>query len=282
MLRPFIKTPFDSSSRVNRLMVWSVGLYAIFVLNFLEPFGITVGSFIPEYHLMLSSYGLVSSLTVALVVYLIHPWAIRTWFDSKEPAINATLWLAMLAFSVSLSNWLYSVVLQDLIRGWKNMYIVDSRFVVLMPKFLALYGLWAIFILANLFMVNRTRTEQASKHQELEDTLTLYSENQSDKLKVSVLQLVCFKTCDNYLQVFYLDEANSLKRRMIRSSMKKIEDQLTGTQFYRCHQSHLVNLAYIKGLKKVKNSHFLEMAYMDFDVSVSRKHLKKIKSILAS
>ncbi|MFK8012369.1 MAG: LytTR family transcriptional regulator DNA-binding domain-containing protein [Marinicellaceae bacterium] len=96
------------------------------------------------------------------------------------------------------------------------------------------------------------------------------------------MQLVCFKTCDNYLEVYYLDEANVLKNRMIRSSMKKIESQLNASQFYRCHQSYLVNLAYVKGLKKVKNTHFLEMAYVNFDVSISRKNLKNIKTFLVS
>ncbi len=96
------------------------------------------------------------------------------------------------------------------------------------------------------------------------------------------MQVVCLKTCDNYLEVYYLDESEALRNRMIRSSMKKMTEQLEGDHFYRCHQSYLVNLAYVKGLKKVKNSHFLEMAYIDFDVSISRKNLKQVKSYLLS
>jgi len=250
----------------------------VLVFNLLEPFGITIRSFIPEYHLILSTFGLISSMTMALWVYFIQPMAVKYW--PKIDNINAVLWFLIVVLVLSLANWLYSIVLHDFLNGWHNIYVVDRRFMVVMPKFLVLFGLWALIALVNLFFINQSKSDKTHRPQELEETLTLHSENQADKFKVSALQLVCFKTCDNYLEVFYLDEANALKNRMIRSSMKKIEEQLNVSQFYRCHQSYLVNLAYVKGLKKIRNNHFLEVAYMDFDVSISRKNLKSIKTFL--
>jgi hypothetical protein len=250
------------------------------VLNFLEPFGITMQSFIPEHHLMLSTYGIISSLTMALIVYVIQPWAMKIGNITLDKGFNSILWLFMVVFLISLSNWLYSLFLHDLINGWKNMYIEDTRFMVMMRQFMLLYGMWGLVVFVNIYMLSLSKNNQSTKPQDLEETLLLHTDNQSDKFKVSALQLVCFKTCDNYLEVYYLDEANKLKNRMIRSSMKKIEEQLNESQFYRCHQSYLVNLAYVKGLKKVKNNHFLEVAYMDFDVTISRKNLKKVKSFL--
>jgi len=43
-----------------------------------------------------------------------------------------------------------------------------------------------------------------------------------------------------------------------------------------------IRLAYVKGLKKVKNTHFLEVAYVNFNVSISRKNLKNVKTFLVS
>nr|WP_255590079.1 LytTR family DNA-binding domain-containing protein [Marinicella sp. NBU2979] len=108
--------------------------------------------------------------------------------------------------------------------------------------------------------------------------MLLPSDNQADGFKVKPANLVCLKTSDNYLEVYYLNDQAELQNRMIRSSMKKMEQNLNTEMFYRPHQSYLVNLSYIQGLKKVQNNHFLEMAYLDFDVAISRKNVKHIKA----
>jgi DNA-binding LytR/AlgR family response regulator len=143
----------------------------------------------------------------------------------------------------------------------------------------------SVFITVNhplgaYFLLQRSKSSAPIESDAQEDLIFLYSENQSDGFKVKPKQIVCFKTSDNYLEVYYLNESNELQNRMIRSSMKKMEDNLDAENFYRSHQSYMVNVAYIKGLKKVKNNHFLKMSYLDFYVSISRKNVKKIKSYL--
>ena len=269
-------SPQPMTKTINRWLVISVGVYIILVLNFLEPFGITINGFMWAHHMMLSSYAVISSLTVALMVYFLPAkYAIKL---ENNTTWTWALWVLVLLCVVSFSNWLYSLLLHHTISGWHNMYVPVRSFTKLMPQFLAIYSLWGIISWALIYMLNKTQSLSSFAGQE--DAIMLYSENQTDGFKVKPKQIVCFKTSDNYLEVYYLNENEELQNRMIRSSMKKMADNLEAKDFYRSHQSFMVNIAYIKGLKKVKNNHFLEVSYLDFDVSISRKNLKNVKSYL--
>lgn len=230
--------------------------------------------------MMLSSYAVVSSLTVVLMVYLV-----QSKFVIKLENNNTwtwALWMLVLVLVVSLSNWLYSLFLHHTISGWRNMYVPVRSFSELMPQFLAIYALWGVICWGLIFMLHRSLPDRSFAADGQDDLILLPSENQSDGFKVKTRQIVCFKTSDNYLEVYYLNESDELQNRMIRSSMKKMADSLNTEDFYRSHQSFMVNVAHIKGLKKVKNTHFLEMSYLDFDVSISRNNVKNIKSYLIS
>ena len=262
---------------INRWLILSVALYIILVLNLFVPFGITINGFFLVYHLIVCSYGLVSALTLIFMLFLLARFSVG--LQSSSPLVLLG-WLLLLVCSVSLSNWFYSQLLHYTISGWHNMYVPVRGFKELMPQFLIIYSLWGMISWALIRMLQITTDKHQTALKKLDQSIKLYSENQSDGFKVKPQQIVCFKTSDNYLEVYYLNEDNELQNRMIRSSMKKMEDNLNADDFYRSHQSYLINLTHIKGLKKVKNNHYLEMSYLDFDVSISRNNVKNIRSFL--
>lgn len=268
-----VETSNISIVNVQRWLIISVGVYMVLVLNLFEPFGIRTQVFIPALHLMLSSYGLVSALAVwlwlrccpdrwSLTVVASKPWSLVTW------VVALVCW-------VSFSNWAYSQLLHHTISGWHHMSVPIRSFRELMPQFLSLYALWGMACVGFIHLLVKQRPATGTDGGEM---VLLPSDNQSDGFKVKPAHLVCLKTSDNYLDVYYLNEQAELQHRMIRSSMKKMAQQLNTELFYRSHQSYLVNLAYVKGLKKLQNKHFLEMAYLDFDVAISRKNVKHIKA----
>ncbi|TRY29312.1 LytTR family transcriptional regulator [Aliiglaciecola sp. M165] len=268
-----------SVNTINRWFVVSVSIYIIVVLNFLEPFGITINGFIFSYHLMLSTYGVVSGVTLIAVFSLFSKLNINLY---SANSLTLSLWIFLMVCSVSFSNWLYSQFLHFTISGWNNMYIPVRYFSELMPQFLAIYMLWGLLSWGLIFILQRSNPAQELATINQDDLILLPSDNQFDSFKVRKKQIVCFKTSDNYLEVYYLNENEQLQNRMIRSSMKKMLDRLDTNEFYRSHQSFVVNVAHIKGLKKVKNNHFLEMSYLDFDVSLARSNVKNIKSYLVN
>jgi hypothetical protein len=229
---------------------------------------------------MLSSYGVISSVTAYLWLRWIQPRL--NLAESRSTQLKIIVGLGMLVITISFSNWLYSQLLHHTISGWRNMYVPVRNFSELMPQFMVLYSLWAILSWSHIYYMRSMAKQNVHDATREEQSVTLYSDNQADSFKVKQFQVVCLKTCDNYLEVYYLNESNELQNRLIRSSMKKMVQCLDADHFYRSHQSYLVNLAYVKGLKKFRNSYFLEVSYLDFDVSIAKKHVKKMKSYLIS
>ncbi|MFC3192767.1 LytTR family DNA-binding domain-containing protein [Marinicella sediminis] len=258
---------------ILRWMVVSAGVYLALVLNFLEPFGIQLIRFIPVYHVILSSYGLVASLVVGLWVYWIFPrFGLPRW---DQTGGQLTAWMTILVILMSISCWAYSWVLHWTISGWHNMYVPVRGFWELTPQFLAMLSIWGLVWLANLLIMRHFQDDRPAS-----ELLLLEADNQSDHVQVNPHQLLCFKTCDNYLEMYYLDEANQVQHRLIRSSMKKMAEQLAEQNFVRPHQSYLVNWQHVRGLKKAPPHLSLEMSYLDFDVAVSRKQARHIKTRL--
>jgi hypothetical protein len=264
--------------RSHRWLIGTVGIYIVLVLNLLEPFGITIASGNMIYHLFLTSYGIISSLTIFLWLRYVQPKLSQSAITSTP--LKLASFLLLLVLLVSLSNWLYSQLLHHTISGWRNMYIPIRSFSDLMPQFVALYSLWWLLSWSHLYYLQKNLLQAPSDENNERQIITFYSENKSDGFKIKQQQFVCLKTCDNYLEVYYLNESNELQNRLIRSSMKKMAQHLDQKNFFRPHQSFIVNLIYVVGLKKVKNNHLLEVSHLDFDLLVTRKQVNYIKSYL--
>lgn len=78
--------------------------------------------------------------------------------------------------------------------------------------------------------------------------------------------LLLLKAEDNYVHVYYRN-GSAVKKELIRSSLKKLEPQLSGHGFTRAHRSYLVNLSKVLLFKKHTKGHFLVMEGID-EVSV--------------
>lgn len=266
-------------SKNHKWLIGSITIYMILVFNFLEPFEINIEHgkwpyhILIPYHLVLTSFGIIAGLTVFVALKWLQP----IFFKHFSPDNSKTMfvWFFLLVVLVSVVNWLYIVLLHHTISGWNHMYVPERRFFQMTAKFLSIYSIWGLFFWINWLMIKRSQKVIPTM-----ESIALFSENQSDRFRVDPAKLICLKTCDNYLEVYYLDEQDKLQNRMIRSSLKKAEEQLNQPQFIRSHQSFLVNKNYLKGLKKSANGHQLEVAYIDFDVHVTKKNIKTIKSIL--
>ncbi len=91
---------------------------------------------------------------------------------------------------------------------------------------------------------------------------------------VNVKDIIHLKGEGNYTTVYY---GNSNK--VVSKNIKYFEDLLPSTLFFRCHQSHIVNLKEISELKKNEGL-FLVMHNGD-KVDVSRAHREEILSMFS-
>ena len=109
--------------------------------------------------------------------------------------------------------------------------------------------------------------------------IELNSENESDNFSILVSEIVFFKSADNYVEVGFR-EGDEIKKKMIRNTLKNIENQLRGfNNFIRTHRSSIVNIQYIHKLHKNFNTYWLTLDETRETVPVSRQYLLAVKNL---
>ena len=87
----------------------------------------------------------------------------------------------------------------------------------------------------------------------------LFDNSGNLKLVVSASSLYYLESDDNYIIVRYTDSRGDLKRYMIRSKMKTVEESFRGSSLVRCHRKYLVNMDKVKVLRKEKDGYELDL-----------------------
>ncbi|MFI5132669.1 MAG: LytR/AlgR family response regulator transcription factor [Chitinophagales bacterium] len=89
-----------------------------------------------------------------------------------------------------------------------------------------------------------------------------------------VTEIMRCESTSNYTTIYLKNK----QKLMVAKTLKEFEDMLTEHGFFRIHNSHLVNLAYIKSYNRGKGGSVILTDGMELDVSTRRKEdfLKKI------
>lgn len=89
--------------------------------------------------------------------------------------------------------------------------------------------------------------------------VTLYSNNGELKFSVKLSNLYYIESSDNYVTVWYSDNDGAMKKYMIRSRMKTIEESFRGSSLVRCHRRYIVNIDKVKVLRKERDGYEMEL-----------------------
>ena len=78
----------------------------------------------------------------------------------------------------------------------------------------------------------------------------------------------------------YFNSANSLDKKLIRTTLGRIEQTLNNPKLIRCHRSFIVNLNAIKHVSGNSRGLQLELTNMEVTVPVSRSYIKRVQKQL--
>lgn len=92
-----------------------------------------------------------------------------------------------------------------------------------------------------------------------------------------VAEIIRCESSSNYTTIYLKDR----QKLMVAKTLKEFEEMLTEHGFFRIHNSHLVNLAYIKSYNRGKGGSVILADGMELEVSTRRKDdfLKKLGGI---
>lgn len=230
-----------------------VGVFVTLFLIVFQPFDINLWQ-TPYKFFKLAGFGAVSFLMPALYSFLLTlfvPAQVREdrWTVGKE-IVSVIIVLVLIAFA----NMLYS-------NAIAIMHISFINFINALIS-VVLLGVFPVSFLVlsrhnRLFKRNTTEAQVVneqlqtespgtdSKPEIAETTVTenieLTAENEKDKLVLKATDLLYIESADNYSNVVFVENGKT-KRQLIRSSLKRLESQVSHPFIVRCHRTYIVNL----------------------------------------
>lgn len=111
--------------------------------------------------------------------------------------------------------------------------------------------------------------------------LILIAENEKDKIELQPHQLLYIESTDNYSSVIYMDN-QKIKKELIRSSLKRLETQITISTILRCHRAYIVNLSNVIHINGNAQGYRISFSEVKDTIPVSRNYGKTILEALKS
>ncbi len=106
------------------------------------------------------------------------------------------------------------------------------------------------------------------------------AESETATAKAEPEQVFIISSADNYIKI-YLSEGNEIVTKLLRSSLKRTEDDLKShPQFYRCHRAYIVNLQKVQSVTGNARGLKLTLESCPVEVPVSRLLHEEIREKL--
>jgi DNA-binding LytR/AlgR family response regulator len=110
--------------------------------------------------------------------------------------------------------------------------------------------------------------------------LTLRGDNQKEEIRLLADDLFFISSADNYVKVQSC-EGQERKETILRSSLKKIEEQLQGhPEFFRCHRMYIVNLRLVSSVSGNAQGLKLHLSGLEEAIPVSRTLTETVREKL--
>jgi DNA-binding LytR/AlgR family response regulator len=133
---------------------------------------------------------------------------------------------------------------------------------------------------SHLASAQQLNKQLLEKKREKRNLIHFESDYKNDSLIIKADLLILIRSSDNYVEVYYKNN-EIVKKQMIRSSLKKIEEAITEYKFiFRCHRSFIVNINYVNEIQGNSQGYQLFFENLDFPVLVSRKYIPFFKNMI--
>ncbi len=276
LLSPY---PQPDYGRADFLTAVLIGAFVAFFLIFFQPFGLSQFEF-EHKNLILIGFGLVTTICLILVDFLIAPIVQKTIQEEKFTVLHWVLWNLFIVFVIANGNFIY--------RGILFQFSPDLYFSALGTTMAI-----GLFPILTLGLLNRIRflkqNDESAKeiqshlHEEEKplsnSKIVLESENGKDQIEVDSSELLYIENLDNYVAI-HLSRDGKEAQETLRNSMRELEQQLAGTSMARCHRSYIVNTSLVQKVSGNAQGWRLSLDTASKEVPVSRKYIPGMKELL--
>lgn len=276
--------PQSGSPRRNAAAAGLTGVFVFCFLWFFQPFGI--GNWdAPHKTWYLAGYGLVTAVIVTFDLVVLKCVFSRFFAETHWTVGKAIGWTLFILLSVGAGNHLYANLVGISAFSWRDFFgTLSTTFAVgvfpsvLIPLSNYVYLLRKYSAPATVAQ-NPASSPVQSATAERPETIELVAENGKDRLTIALTDLLYIESSDNYSTVFWAKNEKSatggngkIGKELVRSSLSRLETQITVPAVVRCHRSYIVNLAKVRSVSGNAQGYKLHLDGLETPIPVARKY----------
>ena len=267
-----IPSYLNQKQNIIRLVLFT-SLFALVFINMYSPFGAD-----RWYNLTRLEFFTYSSLTILVGVLVVVISRIVMYHISKKLSIylwQYLIWIGAEILSMALAYALFEKFFLKDVRIFSDLIRISSRntaLVLLLPYSISwLYFSW------------RDKKEQIERLADLPaysenswNMIPFYDEKGILKFSIKKENLLYLESAENYVNICYLNKGK-VSKYLLRDTLKKIEENFSGSEIIRCHRSYIVNFEKVKVIRKDKDGLKLEFDNPSVtDIPVSKTYVTAV------
>lgn len=267
-----IPSYLNEKQNIVRLILFT-SLFALVFINAYSPFGAD-----RWYNLTKLEFFTYSSLTILVGVLVVVISRIIMYHLSRKLSLNIwqyLLWIFAEILSMALTYALFEKLFLKDSRLFTDLVRTSSRntaLVLLLPySILWLYFSW------------RDKKEQIERLADApafsdnpRNMIAFYDDKGILKFSIKKENLLYLESAENYVNICYLNKGK-VSKYLLRDTLKKLEENFSGTEIIRCHRYYIVNFEKVKVIRKDRDGLKLEFDNPSVtDIPVSKTYVNNV------
>lgn len=260
----FQKVPkYLLEKRSQIIMVLFVSIFAVVFINIFQPFG--SDKWIDNDKITTTIYFLWSIVLVSIGMIVVAISRVIMYNFSRKPNHNITVlkYIGWVFIELLLLSGSFTI-LALIVKGNLNLTTNDPMEIYVNAIKNTVYILFIPYIICILYFSyqnNKLKLRELMGENIGFKSSNLISIRDSRgvlQLSVAKENLLYIESADNYICIWY-QKGETLKKKLMRITMKEISEQLADTNIVRCHRSYMINLDLVKVMRREKENIFLEL-----------------------
>lgn len=225
------------------------------------------------YAMQLAIFAL-AALSVVLMLLFIFPKLFNSFYLKHKHGIGYNLLFSGLLISLAIVKY--------------GVYSLQYNLPFFSKQLLIFLGVEILILtLSTLIVMYATKGDE--KHQTPQQEIELPKEKiaylaikgdlLNENLSLPLKELLYIKSSDNYSE-FYFISPEGIQNKLLRLTLKSVEEQISNNSIIRCHKSYIVNTTHVKSISGNANNAKLHFKSHDITLPVSRSKRDDVITLL--
>lgn len=271
-----------------RKLIFFTTVYSLIFINIFRPFN--SDSWIPGINDL--NYFLYSSILVLIGLALISISRIFMYFFVKKISIGYLEYLIWIFAEITILAGFYVFIAHKVgfidnfieqnqgFAYWEAVFdiyrkaVANTTWMLLIPYIISFLYLYNQHLIRNVIV----------KKEEENDKKVIQFKDEKDEIRFTVLleKVVYIESSDNYCIIKYINN-DKISDFLIRTSLKKLSNDLKDTPIQRCHRSYMINFEHVSSLKKDNSDISFEFDVPNIkDIPISKSYNDKIMELFVT